>query len=284
MDISKRLPISVYFAYMFGGMVTKMGCAIRPYELNPGETDAVMERAMVVLEKTFLGQRKKEDAVAEVVEMFAAIPRKNGGKEDGTRPKVAIFGDLYARDNEMFNQGLVHSIESWGGEVVTTPYSSLVKMVAKPYLRKWFVEGKYLEVLSSKAVMAAVTRLEKKYHKHFKRVLRETEPAYDDNPESILSQYNVRIENTGESMENLLKIHYLLKHHPDIALFVQTSPAFCCPSLVTEAMAKDIEKNTGVPIVSITYDGTGGSKNDPIIPYLNYLKEGEQKRSFKKSS
>jgi len=74
-------------------------------------------------------------------------------------------------------------------------------------------------------------------------------------------------------MENLLKIHYLLKHHPDIALFVQTSPAFCCPSLVTEAMAKDIESNTGVPIVSITYDGTGGDKNESIIPYLKYLIE-----------
>jgi len=281
-DISKRLPVNIYFAYMFGGMVTKMGCAIRPYELNPGETDAVIERGMSLLEKTFLGQRKKEDAVAEVVAMFAAIPIKNRGAKDSLRPKVAIFGDLYARDNEMFNQGLIHQIEFWGGEVVTTPYSSLVKMIAKPYLRKWFVEGKYMEMLSSKAVMTAVSHLEKKYHKYFMRVLKETEPAYSDSPESILSQYNVRIENTGESMENILKIHYLLKHHPDIALFVQASPAFCCPSLVTEAMAKDIEKNTGVPIVSITYDGTGGDKNDPIIPYLNYLREGKQEEPFKK--
>ena len=273
-DISKKLPISMYFAYMCGGMVTKMGCAIRPYELNPGETDAVIEKSMVLLEKAFLGRRKKEEAVISVVEMFTAIPKRNGGTDRGTRPKVAIFGDLYARDNEIFNQGLTHRIESWGGEVVTTPYSSLVKMIAKPYLRKWFVEGNYLDALSSKAVMTAVTHLEKKYYKHFMRVLKETEPAYNDSPESILSQYNVRIENTGESMENILKIHYLLKHHPDIALFVQASPAFCCPSLVTEAMAKDIEKNTGVPIVSITYDGTGGDKNDPIIPYLNYLKEG----------
>ena len=38
----------------------------------------------------------------------------------------------------------------------------------------------------------------------------------------------------------------------------------------TEAMAGEIERVTGVPVVSITYDGTGGRKNDVIIPYLKY--------------
>ncbi len=71
-------------------------------------------------------------------------------------------------------------------------------------------------------------------------------------------------------MDNILKIHYIKKHHPEVALFVQASPAFCCPALITEAMAAEIERQTGVPVVSITYDGTGGSKNDVIIPYLKY--------------
>jgi hypothetical protein len=51
---------------------------------------------------------------------------------------------------------------------------------------------------------------------------------------------------------------------------VQTNPSYCCPSLVTEAMADRIERITGVPIVTIEYDGTGGSKNDDVIPYLKY--------------
>ncbi|MFC1892085.1 hypothetical protein ACFLZT_06795 [Thermodesulfobacteriota bacterium] len=72
-------------------------------------------------------------------------------------------------------------------------------------------------------------------------------------------------------MDNLLKILYLKKQYPDISLFVQTNPAFCCPSLVTEAMAKDIEKKTGVPIVSITYDGTSTNRNEAVIPYLDFL-------------
>jgi len=283
-DISKKLPVNTYFAYMFGGLVKKMGCKLRPYERNPGETDTVIEKSMEILENAFLGNQKKESAVAQVVRLFQGIQIEGQGPGRDRRPKVAVFGDLYARDNEMFNQGLIHQIESWGGEVVTTPYSSLAKMIVKPYLRKWFVEGNYLNVLSSKAVITAVTLLEKKYYKQFEQVLREVEPVYDDDPQIILERYNVRIENTGESMENLMKIHYIIKQHPDLALFVQTSPAFCCPSLVTEAMAKDIEKNTGVPVVSITYDGTGGHKNESIVPYLNFLKGPGREHRFEKIS
>jgi len=281
-DISRKLPISIYFAYMFGGFLHKMGCKIRPYESNPGETDSVLERSLKILENAFLGKSTKEDALAEVVQRLADIETMEAGLNQ--RPKVAIFGDLYARDNAVCNQNLVRQIESWGGQVVTTPYSSYVKMIIRPYLRKWFVEGNYLGVLSNKTMITAVTLLEKRYEKYFKMILREAEPEYDDPPEEILSQYNLRIEHTGESMENVIKIHYLLKHHPDIALFVQTSPAFCCPSLVTEAMAKEIERNTGVPIVSITYDGTESNKNEAIIPYMKFLKNGYGKNHRDKNS
>jgi hypothetical protein len=71
-------------------------------------------------------------------------------------------------------------------------------------------------------------------------------------------------------MDNLLKVYYIQRHHPDVSLFVQASPAFCCPALITEAMAREIEQHTGTPVVSITYDGTGGNKNDVILPYLKY--------------
>ncbi|HEY1406539.1 MAG TPA: hypothetical protein VF857_08030, partial [Spirochaetota bacterium] len=63
---------------------------------------------------------------------------------------------------------------------------------------------------------------------------------------------------------------YLVAHHQNLSLFVQASPAFCCPSLISEAMSGDIERVTGVPVVSITYDGTGTFRNDVIIPYIAF--------------
>jgi predicted nucleotide-binding protein (sugar kinase/HSP70/actin superfamily) len=269
-DISLRLPVNTYFAYMFGGFIRKIGCRIRPYEKKKGITDRLLTKSVDILTDAFLGKRSKEDALAEVMSYFESIEVSHERK-----PKVAIFGDLYVRDNRVMNQDLIHFVEKHNGEVIVTPYSSYVQMIAEAYLKKWFLEGKYLDVLSSKALITTVTRLEKTYHKYFGRILDNPAPEYGERPEKILSAYKVRIEHTGESMDNLLKIYYIKKHHPDVSLFVQTSPAFCCPSLVTEAMIREIEKKTGVPIVSITYDGTSSNKNEAIIPYLTYSKSTE---------
>jgi predicted CoA-substrate-specific enzyme activase len=277
MDISITLPVNIYFAYMFGGMLRKMGCRVRPYERFRGETDRVIATAVEILADAFVGERSREAAVAEVVSRFEQI-QTVVDHDAQPRPKVAIFGDLYARDNPVFNQDLIHFIEANGGEVLTTPYSDYLKMVSWPYFRKWLIEGHYLSVLSSKALMTTLKMKEKTYYKYFERILNEPEPEFEESARDILAHYNLRLENTGESMDNLLKIHYIKKHHPDVALFVQTNPAFCCPALVTEAMAAQIEQKTGVPIVSITYDGTGGNKNQAIIPYLKFPRRTYRQR------
>ena len=266
LDISATLPYDVYLAYMFGGFIRRMGCKIRPVERHAGETDAVIEEGMRAMEAVFENGGSKEDALAGLVSRFEAIQTR----DRGSRPKVAIFGDLYSRDNGVLNQNLIPFIEAHGGEVITTPYTSYVKMIVRPYYWKWILEGQYMSVLSTGALMAGFTQIEKKYFRLFQRILRESDPVYDSSPQAILSEYNVSVAHTGESMDNLLKVFYIVRHHPDVAFFVQASPAFCCPSLVTEAMAHQIEKKTGVPMVSVTYDGTGGTKNEVILPYLEY--------------
>jgi len=266
LDISPALPYDVYLAYMFGGFIRRMGCRIRPGERHPGETDAVIEAGMGAMEAVFESGGSKEDALDRLVSRFEAIETR----DTNPRPKVAIFGDLYSRDNRVLNQDLIRFIEAHGGEVITTPYTSYVKMIVRPYYWKWILEGQYMSVLSTGALMAGFRHIEKKYFRLFQRILHESDPVYDTSPQAILSEYNVSVAHTGEAMDNLLKVFYIVRHHPDVALFVQASPAFCCPSLVTEAMAHEIEKKTGVPMVSVTYDGTGGTKNEVILPYLEY--------------
>ncbi len=264
-EISLRATMNAYFAYMLGGMLRKVVCRIRPHEVHKGETDRILKKSIKVLSDAFEGKLEKEDALKEVVAQFEWIETEKSDK-----PKVAIFGDLYARDNRVMNQDLIRFIEENGGEAITTPYSEYAKMVAPTYFRKWFNEGKFGNVLTYKALLATMRHREKSYAKIFKRIIDEPDHVYDDDPAEILAEYGIVIENTGESLDNILKIHYIKKFYPDVSLFVQTCPALCCPSLITEAMRGLIEQKTDVPMVSVTYDGTGGNKNDIILPYLKY--------------
>ena len=263
---------------MFGGLFRSIGCKLRPYEINKGQTDKALSSAATIMGTAFLTGGSKEKALNEIISIFNRIPVKQE-----SRPKVGIFGDLYIRDNRIINQDLIRFIEDNGGEGVTTPYYQYVQIIASSYFKKWFKEGKYFSLISNKAMLAAMKTMEKKYYPYFTPFFRETELKVTASYENILEEYGIRPEHTGESMDNLLKIHYIVNEHPDLALLIGANPAFCCPGMVTEAMAEQIEKKINVPIVSITYDLSGGNKNKVVVPFLKYLRQSPYSQSRKVS-
>jgi len=221
--------------------------------------------AGVIAKRAFIGEFGFLDSVKQVIAKLDGIEYV---KTD--RPKVAIFGDLYIRDNEVMNQDLIRYIEEAGGEVLITPYNDYAKIISGVSFKRWIKELKLPEAALFKSLLAAMEILEGRYHRYLGKYIGKKISSKNPFAEMELANFNIRVEQEGESYENILKIFRIIKEHPDVALFVQTNPAFCCPSLVTEAMGKDIENLTGVPVLSITYDGTETSKNDVIIPYLKF--------------
>lgn len=271
-DISSATALNAYYGYMIGGMLTKTACKIRPYEIEEGMTDRTINMALNMLSAMFENRSDRHTVLQEISEMLSSIPVR---KEK--RPKVAIFGDLYARDNDVMNGDLVRFIERHGGEVITTPYSDYLKMIADPYLDQLVHEGYPVDSLLLRVLFPIASTVEKKIYKYFEPILKEPLMEKPVRTKEILEEFNVKYFQNGESFDNLLKILSLIERYPDISFFVQTNPAFCCPSLVTEAMADQIERKTGKPIVTVTYDGTGGNKNDVLIPYLTFPRDGEQR-------
>lgn len=271
LDISLNVAVDSYFAYMFGGLLRKALCKIRPYEIEKGSADRAGARALRILARAFETGSSKEDALRKAVDLLKAVP-----VEKTERPKIAIFGDLYVRDNDVMNQNLVKYIESLGGEVITTPYSDYMKIIADPYIRKWMREGLFGGAATAKILQKTVPIFEKKYLDIFNGVIQEPPHMPLENYEEKLASVGLTVRHTGESMDNVLKIFSILRTHPEVAFFVQTNPSYCCPSLVTEAMASEIERITGVPVVTIEYDGIGGMKNGDIVPYLRYLHAKEK--------
>ncbi len=110
--------------------------------------------------------------------------------------------------------------------------------------------------------------MDERYYKPFIRHLGPPPVIKPKLLEEKLKQFNIDPFHGGESYDNILKIFYLKENYPDLSLFVQTNPSYCCPALVTEAMTRRIKELTGVPIVTLTYDGTSDQMNNAIVPYI----------------
>ena len=262
-DVSLRAPLNAYKAYLAGGLLRRAGCRIRPREREPGAADRAIQAGLALLVPAFEGRRSRTRALQEAAALLHAVP------VDGRPlPRAAIFGDLYVRDNEVMNQGLIRAIETAGGEAVTTPYTEYMRIVSGAYFRKIAQSGRRLDSLGYRALWETANLVASRCAAPFARYLDPPAPRDNRGAERFLAAFDIRPEHVGESFDNLLKVWHLARVYPDLALFVQASPAFCCPSLVTEAMARQIERLTGVPVVSITYDGTGQYKNDALTPYL----------------
>ncbi len=268
LDISRRAAVNCYKAYLAGGLLRRVGCRLRPYETSRGAADRAIARAIDILIPAFEGRTRKEEAMRLAAGLFDAVTI--AGER---RPRVAIFGDLYVRDNDVMNQGLIRAIEDAGGEALTTPYTEYVRIIAESYFRKWSLAGEHFRSLAYRALWLLADTMGSRCRVHFARFL-DPEPEFTDTgSELFIRAFGLRPEHAGESFDNLMKVFHLVRIHPELGLFVQASPAFCCPSMVTEAMARDIERLTGVPVVSITYDGTGRYQNEAIVPYLAHAAE-----------
>lgn len=270
LDISLTACLNAYLAYMLGGLIRRLGCKIRPYEMNKGETDKAIQESIRILTKAFLGRSSMEKSIIQALTLFEKIQYNTM-----PRPKVAIFGDLYVRDNDILNQDLIHVIEEAGGEVVTTPYHEYAKFTAENSLRRMMVRGENLQALGIKAMLSGIKLLDNTYYKHFKKFLGNAPVIRTSKLEKKTELFKIKNLHSGESYDNILKIFFILDNHPDVSLFVQTNPAFCCPSLITEAMKTQIRRITGVPVITITYDGTSEFKNDVIVPYLKLAPKRE---------
>ncbi|MCK4880528.1 MAG: hypothetical protein KAS82_07705, partial [Bacteroidales bacterium] len=263
-DISIKVTYYAYFAYMLGGLFHKTACRIRPYEHISGQTDQVFKKVHCVLLDAFLGKSSLEHAIEKGLALVDEIEYDRTSR----KPQVAIFGDLYVRDNDTMNQGLIGAIEEAGGEAVITPYHDYAKITFDNMVRRGHERGAHVESSVNRALLYVVKFMDERYYKPFSRHLGPPPVIKPKVLEKRLKQFNIDPFHGGESYDNILKIFYLKENYPEISLFVQTNPSFCCPALVTEAMTTRIRELTGIPIVTLTYDGTSNQMNDAIVPYI----------------
>jgi predicted CoA-substrate-specific enzyme activase len=273
-EMSIGVTYYAYFAYMLGGLFRKTACRIRPYEVVPGQTDAASEKVHEVLVRALSGYQSMDSAVREGLKLFDEIEYDR----ESRKPLVAIFGDLYVRDNDIMNQELIRAIEEAGGEVLVTPYHDYMKIVIENIFRRASQRGEHVETSMNRILLNVLKFMDDRHYKPFSKFLGPAPVIRPKVLEQHLDDFNISPLHAGESYDNILKIFYIMENYPEVSLFVQTNPSYCCPALITEAMTRQIRAMTGVPIVTITYDGTSDRMNDLIVPYIQQAARNHDER------
>jgi predicted nucleotide-binding protein (sugar kinase/HSP70/actin superfamily) len=186
---------------------------------------------------------------------------------------VSIIGDLYIRDNDIINQQLIRELEYYGAEVVTTPFTYILRLLGFKHKNILKEDGRYISLMKFHLLIEYLEMIERKYYKIAEATIQESFPTLKENIFDYLNKYDLILDHGGETAQNLLKIFALLDNYPDLAMFIHVNPIFCCPGLVSESIFKKVEEDIEIPIVSITYDGTATRRNEILAPYIHYLKQ-----------
>ena len=285
-ELVKRFGLE-FFVAVFDGLLAidllyKMLHQTRPYELNKGSAEALFDELCESVYDILRVHRFKWPSVLtgshlkhleKLLEMaaqrFAAIPRRN----EPLRPQIMVAGEFYVRLDDRCNQDIVRQIESAGGEVSLAPATEFfLYSVYTNYLRAEddYTFKKTLSRYVSKSGYAAINWLahrdEHRLHHAASNMLHVLE---EPTPSKIREQSIKYIPDftAGEPPMTVGRTVALAgRDRISGAIFV--GPFTCMPASVVEAQQSFLSKDTGIPIISVYYDGRDNVNRDEFISSL----------------
>jgi len=269
MDSGARMRL--WHGAVVGDILRKLGMKIRPYEQQRGETDETVEQGLRRIEKAF--ERKDLGPVtgllAQVVDEVARIARR-----PEKRPLVGVVGEIYVRCDPFINGEVCRRIEELGGEAWLAP------------IAEWILYTNYLQSLvseNSSGLRAKIENLRtwlernlffEKWEQHYYMVAEPVLHDRKEHPVAEVIEAGARYlpwQFEGEAILTLGRAALFIRRDGARAV-VNASPMFCMPGTITTSIFPQIERETGVPVVCLFYDGSG-DPNQALVPVMHYLRE-----------
>lgn len=235
-------------AMLSADLLYKARCRIRPYAADRGAFDALMEAELARLGQAIEANAPLPKVLRAAAERLAAVRRTGTGK-----PLVGIVGEIYVRLNPFTNGRLVETIEEEGGEAWVAPMTEWIQ---------------YLSFLDRQR-----GRLER--HPFRKRLAKNLKNAYMMHQERILFRAMARVigDRAEPSMastlaaggrcfplqfdgESILTVGRAIEFaHQGADLVINCAPFGCMPGTLTAGIFQRLEREMGIPVVSLFFDG-----------------------------
>jgi predicted nucleotide-binding protein (sugar kinase/HSP70/actin superfamily) len=127
-----------FFAVVVADILDRLVWRVRPYEKEPGLTDAFLDRAVQRLADTFeaLDGGNSFEPVLEELEGFLAEARGLIDPQIPQKPLIGIVGEIFLRMHRDSNQDLIRVLEKYGAEVENASMAEWVNYVSYERLRE----------------------------------------------------------------------------------------------------------------------------------------------------
>ncbi|MDD5308412.1 MAG: acyl-CoA dehydratase activase [Deltaproteobacteria bacterium] len=267
--LEEPLRAGLWRAMLAADVLFKMGCKLRPYELEPGRVDAELEAAACAIEKALTANGSPYRAVSEAALRLSRAPRSRERK-----PLVGIVGEIYVRCNPFTNDNLVDMLEQAGGEAWLTPMhewilytSTMARLNRYRSASGDFSVADYLAGTIKDKVMLGEERV--MYRAAGELLADRHEPDMED----ILARGRryVSLKFQGEAILSLGRAE--LFREQGAAMVVNAAPFGCMPGTISAACMTELQQRLKIPFAQMFYDGAGDA-NRRLRVFLSNLKDG----------
>jgi len=244
--------------------LTKALHATRPYERIPGATETAYAASLKLVEQALERGDDLMPVMTHAADLFRNVPLADAR---GSRPLVALVGEIYVRSHAFSNQDVVRRLEALGLEVDLASFAEGIYYTNWTRKRRTRGRRQYRLWLGT-WIKEKVQRFDER---RIKRPLADLigQTAETETPHVVaLGHPYVHDSFEGEAVLSLGKAVEAATHpRPHTgqraAGIVNVMPFTCMPGNIVAAMLKRLRRDLGdLPILSVAYDGQRDSALD----------------------
>ncbi len=283
-DQASALIRTAWRAVLVQDILLKLLLMIRPYEVDPGQTDQVYLDALDIMgeitarqgvsNKQRLVELKK--GLRTVKQSFLAIPVR---QEE--RPLIGVVGEIFCRLNTFSNNELLRHIEAQGGECWLTGIGEWVWYTNKEAFRRHreektrFTKPWLRTYITGRLMRGDEKALMRDFEHYFSR---RPEPHVDE----VLELAHPYLPQAGALGEMVLSTGGAIAYYKRGADgIVDISPFTCMNGIITEAVYPRVSKDhDNIPIRVFYFDGTNSDLDRDVGIFLELAKTYKRRKKI----
>ena len=289
---------AAYLSAVVADILERLSWRVRPYEKEPGLTDALVDGAVRCLIASFEKHGARDPYEPVMAEMDAILREARDIIDPRVppKPRIGIVGEIFLRMHPDSNQNLIRILEKYGAEVVNASMGEWMKYVSYEGLRiarrNLRLNLKLLRLPGARAAAKDVLnfgltllyqeRTQKKAFKRAQRVLDLVEDHKISHLVGILEQSDVfSFDIPTEACLSIPSIMHCAQdgYHGVVNVY----PFTCMPSTTTSAVVRPLMNAWRFPYLDTPYDGSAQPGREAVIRTFMYQAEQYMERNGHKT-